>query len=301
MKRAASGAKLNSVPPQSIATCFCPPSVSGINVDTVPFVWPGVRYIVSVVLPSVSFSTVGDHEVARRLPARVVALDQVPIRRAHQQPRAEALLEQLRAARVIEVTVADEHVTDVGGIKAELAQAADDLVLDRVVEQRVDHDDAVRRRHGPGREFRHADEVEIVEDFLRLGVPALARRIRWRRSVRGRHGRRHRRRRARAQPVDHPGVLRAGRLSCRGDMAVDVRRCGGSVSDGGCCYQRRRPAPSPTCPHASSRYGSANTTTRAPPESAASSGVTLRDVAATSDGPVVTATYCLPPAVYVIG
>ena len=43
-----------------------------------------------------------------------------------------------------------------------------------------------------------------------------------------------------------------------------------------------------------SRYGSANTTTCAAPVSPVNSGVTRRDAAATSEGPVVTATYCLP-------
>ena len=59
--------------------------------------------------------------------------------------------------------------------------------------------------------------------------------------------------------------------------------------------------PQPARTRVPSRYGSENTTTRAPPESAASSGVIRREVAATSDGPVVTATYCLPPAAYVTG
>ena len=56
--------------------------------------------------------------------------------------RAERVLQELRAARVIAVAVADDHVLDLRRIEPELLQPADHFVLDRVVEDRVDEDDA---------------------------------------------------------------------------------------------------------------------------------------------------------------
>ena len=49
----------------------------------------------------------------------------------------------LRAAEMIEMAVADDRVLDRRGIEAELLQPADDFVLDRIVEDRVDEDDPV--------------------------------------------------------------------------------------------------------------------------------------------------------------
>jgi hypothetical protein len=53
----------------------------------------------------------------------------------------ESILKKF-CARVIAVAVADEHVLDVGRVRAELLHAADDFVFDRIIENRVDDDDA---------------------------------------------------------------------------------------------------------------------------------------------------------------
>ena len=60
----------------------------------------------------------------------------------------------------------------VGRIEPQLLQPADDFVLDRVVVDRVDDDDAVRGDDGPGGEFFLTDEVEVVEDLRRFDIPA---------------------------------------------------------------------------------------------------------------------------------
>ena len=67
--------------------------------------------------------------------------------------------------------VADDHVLDLGRIESKLLQPADDFILDGVIEDRVDDDDAVRRGDGPRGLFGLADEVEVVEHLHRFGVP----------------------------------------------------------------------------------------------------------------------------------
>src|SRR5262249_46034356 len=52
-----------------------------------------------------------------------------------------------------------------------LGEAAHDLVLDGVVEQRVYDDDPLRGRDGPGGVLRLAEVVQIVEYLGRLSVP----------------------------------------------------------------------------------------------------------------------------------
>ena len=52
----------------------------------------------------------------------------LPIGHAHDDARAEGLLQIGGAAEVIVVRMADDHVLDVGRVEAELAHAADDGV-----------------------------------------------------------------------------------------------------------------------------------------------------------------------------
>jgi hypothetical protein len=58
--------------------------------------------------------------------------------------RAKTLLEKPRTAHVVDVTMADEHVFDVGRVQPELGQAINDFVFDRIVEECVDDDDRPR-------------------------------------------------------------------------------------------------------------------------------------------------------------
>src|SRR5688572_32670299 len=75
---------------------------------------------------------------------------------------------------VIGMRMRDDGVADRRRIEPELLQPTGDLVFDRVVEQRVDQDDALRRRHSPCGVFALADEVEVVEDLHGLRVPGRA-------------------------------------------------------------------------------------------------------------------------------
>src|SRR5436190_15143826 len=72
---------------------------------------------------------------------------------------------------MIAVTVADDGVLDVLRPESDLFQAFGDLVVDRIIVQRIQNDDAVRRGDGPRRHIFHPDEIEVVEDLHRLGVP----------------------------------------------------------------------------------------------------------------------------------
>src|SRR5215213_4354568 len=77
---------------------------------------------------------------------------------------------------MIAVAVADNRVLDLRRIQSEFLQPVDDLGLDRVVENRIDQDDAVRRVDGPRRIFGLSDEVQVVEHLDRLRVPLFPRR-----------------------------------------------------------------------------------------------------------------------------
>ena len=152
----------------------------------------------------------------------------------------------------------------------------------------------VGRRDGPGRELRHADEVEVVEHLRGLGVPRLARR--------------HRRAAAVRLPCTRPQRRRgwgtADRPSRRARRPPRARPR---------CAARRRasaPAPRADAPTAQAvriathsfaarthRCSPTAARTRTPATASArpcSSGVTRRAAPATSERPVVTATYCLP-------
>ena len=169
---------------------------------------------------------VGRHDVAGRLPGRVLTVEQRPVGLRHHHLCAEPLLQVLRAARVVEMGMADHHVLDVGRVEPQRRQPVDDLVLDRVVEDGVDQDDAVRGGHRPGRVLGHPDEVQVVEDLHRFGVPRIPR---WRRSrpaaragaarARGAEGLR-----LGADAVEQPDVVTPRRLPGRLDMPLDLRR-----------------------------------------------------------------------------
>src|SRR5262249_38037416 len=76
---------------------------------------------------------------------------------------------------MIAVPMADDHVLDRGRIEAHFLHAADDFVLDGVIENRVDDDDAFRGGYCPDRPFGLTEPVQIVEHLDRFCVPLLAR------------------------------------------------------------------------------------------------------------------------------
>src|SRR5438477_12394751 len=81
------------------------------------------------------------------------------------------VLQVLRTADMITVTMADDHVFDIRRIEPELFKSADDLVFDRVLPDRIDDDDASRSCDRPRRNILLADEVKIVEHLCGLHVP----------------------------------------------------------------------------------------------------------------------------------
>ena len=66
----------------------------------------------------------------------------------------------------------NDDIFHAGGIEAELLQAADNDRLGLILIGRVDQDDSVAGGQRPGRTILGADEIHVVEDLGRLGVPA---------------------------------------------------------------------------------------------------------------------------------
>ena len=166
------------------------------------------------------------HHVARRTRA-AAAVEEIPVGGRQQHARLVAVLQILRAARMVAVAVADDHVLDLGRVEADLLQSFRDLIVDGVVEERVDDDDPLGCGDGPGRELRHAEEVEVVEDFHRLGVPRLLRRRsrrRRRRCAARRTGAASARptRHCRAQRREQHAVILFRRSLGRRDVRVDL-------------------------------------------------------------------------------
>ncbi len=114
--------------------------------------------------------TVGGHHVTFR-PRLRAALEEVPIRRRQDHTGPEVILQVLGPAGMIEVAVAHDGVLDRGGIEPQLLQSSNNLVLDRVVEDRIDDDNPGRCGDCPRRVLRLPDEIQVVEDFYRFGMP----------------------------------------------------------------------------------------------------------------------------------
>ncbi len=83
----------------------------------------------------------------------------------------KAALQVAGATGVVAMAVADDHILDLRRIQSELLQPADDRVFHRVVEDRVENDDALGSSNRPCGILDLAYVKEIVEDLDRLGVP----------------------------------------------------------------------------------------------------------------------------------
>ena len=121
------------------------------------------------------------HDVALRLAVRVLVhrlFDHLPIAFTEHDPGAVMVLHQLGATVMVAVGVTDDHVFDGSWVEAELSQSAHDGLLGRIVEKRIDQDDAFTRDESPGRVIFRADEIEVVEHLRGVDVPGFPRRRR---------------------------------------------------------------------------------------------------------------------------
>src|SRR5204862_6744484 len=120
---------------------------------------------------------------------------QIPIRSAHDDACAKGL-QNPGAFVMVAMAMADEDIFDLTRIHPQLLDAVDDLRLDRVMEKRIDHDEAGARLDHPRVPAVVADPIEIVEDLARLLIPLGT----WRHDFLARS------RGCRGQPVDAAGA-----------------------------------------------------------------------------------------------
>ena len=90
----------------------------------VPSVCPGVRYSVSVVSPSVSFMPSVATMSRFGFQRGILLIEQIVVGSRHDQLRSVRVLQILRAAGVIQMAVADDHVLDLRRIETDLLHAA---------------------------------------------------------------------------------------------------------------------------------------------------------------------------------
>src|SRR5207302_862334 len=83
----------------------------------------------------------------------------------------ELILQNFGPADMIAVRVRDDHVFDLRRIETQLFQAADNLFLGVVREERIENNDSLAAGERPGIVDFRADEVEIIEDLGWLDVP----------------------------------------------------------------------------------------------------------------------------------
>ena len=137
------------------------------------------------------------------------------------------------------MAMADKDIFDLARIHPQLLDAVDDLRLDRVMEQRVDHDEAGARLDHPRVPAVVADPVEVVEDLARLLIPLGTRRHVFRARSRGwsdqpvdtigapaTRGCVAAGRRNDADPRKQAGIIQAGRPLCRRQMHIHRISCG---------------------------------------------------------------------------
>src|SRR5262249_2374057 len=93
---------------------------------------------------------VGRGHVAFRLwPRAPGTFQQTPIRRSHNDVRAETVLQKLRASGMIDMTVTDYDVFDFVRIKSDLWQSVRDFVFNGVIVNGIDEDNSVGCVYGP--------------------------------------------------------------------------------------------------------------------------------------------------------
>ena len=139
-----------------------------------PGVWPGTATARTLTFPSVTDSP------SRSSPSRLGGaacggapgaatarrrLHQRPVRRRDVDLRAELLLEVRRAAKVIGVSVGDQDRLHLRRIEAKLHESWQEIRLDLIRAQRVDHHQTRRRLDHVGDRADVADGVDVVEDL----------------------------------------------------------------------------------------------------------------------------------------
>ena len=108
----------------------------------------------------------------RQVPVREL-LDEVPVPGVHKDALT-AILEHFRAADMVAMRMRDDHVLDVACVEPEPLHPADDQLLGVVRVDRVDQNEALARLQRPGRVDLATDEIQVVEDLRRIGVPYVA-------------------------------------------------------------------------------------------------------------------------------
>ncbi len=134
------------------------------------------------------------------------------------------------------MAVRKNDVLNVGRIQAEVLQPVDDFLLDGVVEQGLDDDDALTADERPGVVRLRAEEVEVVGNFGRLRVPGFARGRGARTAASGRTAAAWRRN---AKPQKRSGPIHSGGDFRLADVIIDG--FGGRLrgSDPSCCQKQR--------------------------------------------------------------
>ncbi len=138
-----------------------------------PGVCPGMAMGVMVGTPEAHGLAFREHEIAIRAARRVGRLvrrrsrrvDQIPIGGRRADFRAVALLEVPRAAEVVRVAMAEQHVLHVCRVEPQRLQPRDDDGFHAVGIAGIDEDDALRRDDRVHRRLGVADGVDVVEQL----------------------------------------------------------------------------------------------------------------------------------------
>ena len=141
-----------------------------------PGVWPGIVTIRTEASPTETHHSVVARFVALRFAAGVSCrfVDSVPVFLAVDEVYAwNLILQQFGAAVVIGMSVRKNHIFDLLRIQSKLLHAVQDLVFRGIVEQRLDDDDALAAHERPRAVDLGAQEIEVIGDFSRFGVPRL--------------------------------------------------------------------------------------------------------------------------------
>src|SRR5215510_7950143 len=90
-----------------------------------------------------------DHVAFRLRPRAPGTFQQIPIRRSHDDVRAETVLQKLRASGMIDMTMTDDDVFDFVRIESDLWQSVRNFGFDGVIVNGIDEDNSIGCVYGP--------------------------------------------------------------------------------------------------------------------------------------------------------